>query len=178
MTVTRDQAQMLSALAIACRPYRAPTWDEPGVMAAIGQIKHMSLPEVALRVIRAAADREAVSPGVIPSEGSHSREQLKPPKWEPDSIDAHLRCSTCDLRESECRARWSGDHDYEPRHVRHEFDVPRAVAALREQVVDAKAAPIPAPASTPPPPNPAAEMARAALTNAASAASEPMEESA
>jgi hypothetical protein len=43
MTVTRDQAQMLATLAIDCRPYRAPTWDHAGVMAAIAEIRNMSL---------------------------------------------------------------------------------------------------------------------------------------
>jgi hypothetical protein len=179
MTITRDQAQMLTALAVACRPYRAPTWDEPGVMAAIGQIRHMSLPEVCLRVIRAAADREAVSPGVIPKDGSHAREQLKPPPFVPDSMDHHLRCSTCDLREGECRRRWAGDHEYEPRYARPEFDVPRAVAELRVLLVDGKAAPSVAEKSAPTP-DPRADAARAALhdTTAALTATEPTEEKA
>lgn len=83
MSVTKDQAQMLTALAIACRPHRAPTWDEAGVMAAIAEIRHLSLPEAILRTIRAAADHEVRSPGVIPRNGSHAQEQLKPEKWEP-----------------------------------------------------------------------------------------------
>lgn len=83
VSVTKEQAQMLTALAIACRPYRAPTWDADGVMAAIAQVSNRPLSEVALAVIRAAADREAKTPGVIPSNGSHWQEQLKPARWEP-----------------------------------------------------------------------------------------------
>ena len=143
MTVTSEQAQMLTALAIACRPYRAPTWDPAGVMAAIGKIHTWQLSEVAMRVIVAAADPEARSPAVIVSPSMRVPE-LKPPKWEPDSADAHERCSTCDLRETDCRnlPRFADDdHTYQPRHVRPVVDVPRVVAHLREQVIDAKAAP-------------------------------------
>lgn len=132
MPVTKDQAQMLAALAVASRPYRAPTWDEAGVVSAIAEIRNMSLPEVILRVIRAAADRDAKTPGVIPKNGPHAQEQLKPPKWEPDSHDAHERCSTCDLRPAECRRRWAGDHEYVARSEVPNLDAARAVAALRD----------------------------------------------
>lgn len=137
MSVSKEQAQMLAALAVACRPYRAPTWDHAGVVANIAKVKDRSLSEVILAVIRAAADRECQSPGVIPSAGTHWQEQLKPEKWQPDSTDPHLRCSTCDEREPICRTRWAGDHDYEPRHVKHQLDVTRTVAAIKETLMSA-----------------------------------------
>lgn len=123
---------MLATLAVACRPYRAPTWDHAGIVANIAKVADRSLAEVALAVIRAAADREAASPGVIPSKGSHWDEQLKPPKWTPDSSNPMLRCSTCDLHERDCRSRWSGDHDYRPRAQRPDVDVARTVQGLRQ----------------------------------------------
>lgn len=147
MTVTREQAQMLTALAIACRPYRAPTWDEAGVMAAIGKLHTWQLSEVALRVIVAAADQEARSPAVIVSPSMRVPE-LKPPKWEPDSASPHERCSTCDKRESECRSmpRFPGDdHVYVARHVQaRPIDLKRTVQTLRAEIQ-------PAPAPTTPP---------------------------
>ena len=142
MTVTRDQAQMLASLAVDCRPNRAPTWDPAGVLENIGKVRHLDLAEVALAVIRAAADREARTPGVIPAtNGSHWQEQLKPPPFQPDSTWNHLRCSACGLHEADCRVRWSGDHDYRPLTAPlAAIDVTRTVDALREQVVAAKAA--------------------------------------
>lgn len=137
MTVTREQAQMLTALAIACRPHRAPTWDEAGVMAAIGKIHTWQLSEVALRVIVAAADHEARSPAVIVSPSMRVPD-MKPPKWEPDSTSPHERCSTCDKREQECKSmpRFPGDdHVYVARHVRPPaVDVRRAVQALKAEI--------------------------------------------
>ena len=94
MPVTREQAQMLTTLAIACRPYRAPTWDAPGVMAAIGSIKDWSLGEVMLRVAVAAQDREAKTPAVITSPAMKIPE-TKPPLWQPDAGDLRDFCSVC-----------------------------------------------------------------------------------
>lgn len=117
MTVTRDQAQMLATLAVNCRPHRAPTWDHAGVMAAIAQIREMSLPEVILRVIRAAADRDAQTPGVIPKNGPHANEQLKPPKWEPNIVPPEDRCGICShhRHDGKCtRCAPNEDHAWEP----------------------------------------------------------------
>lgn len=134
MSVTREQAQILTALAIACRPYGAPTWDHAGVMDMIGRVKDRALPEVALAVIRAAADREAKTPGVIPTAGTHWQEQLKPPKFIPDSEDHHLRCSVCGQRQFACETRpryADDDHEYSPAHAKPATDVARTVAELR-----------------------------------------------
>lgn len=137
MTITKDQAQMLAALAVACRPYRAPTWDEPGVIAQIAKIHTWQLSEVALRVIVAAADPEAKTPAVIVSPAMRVPE-LKPLKWEPDSADPHERCSTCDRRENECRTypRFpDDDHVFVPRHQRPApVDVARTVQALKAEI--------------------------------------------
>jgi hypothetical protein len=65
MPVTKDQAQMLATLAVACRPHGAPHWDAAGVVAAIAKVHHVGLADVMMAVIRAAADRDAKTPGVI-----------------------------------------------------------------------------------------------------------------
>lgn len=70
MPVTKDQAHMLAALAIACRPYGAPTWDAPGVVAAVGKVSNLHLPDVAMAVIRAATDATAKTPAVISATSS------------------------------------------------------------------------------------------------------------
>jgi hypothetical protein len=69
--MTPDQARMLTALAIASRPNGARRWDSAGVMAALKAVADRSLPEVILATIRAAADRNVDSPGVIPTNGPH-----------------------------------------------------------------------------------------------------------
>lgn len=140
MTVTRDQAQMLASLAVDCRPYRAPTWDHAGVMAAIAEIRHMSLPEVILRVIRAAADRDAVTPGVIPKNGPHANEVIKAPKWEPEILPPAERCGICShpIHADRCRLCVAiDDHVGEP-----DFKVRRgsAVGELRDIKAKATAA--------------------------------------
>lgn len=135
MPVTREQAQMLTALAIACRPYRAPTWDEAGVMAAIAKVHDRALPEVALAVIRAAADREAKTPGVIPTEGSHWQEQLKPPLFRPQPYAADRFCHICGQPVEGHRLV---DHkpqsaaEYAHQLAEKPLDVHRAVEALKE----------------------------------------------
>lgn len=65
MTVTRDQIQMLTTLAIAARPYGARRWDQRGTYLAIEARKHFALAEVALDVLACAMDPEALTPGVI-----------------------------------------------------------------------------------------------------------------
>ncbi len=65
MPVTKDQAHVLATLAVACRPHGAPNWDAAGVVAAIAKVHHVGLADVAMAVIRAAADRDAKTPGVI-----------------------------------------------------------------------------------------------------------------
>lgn len=139
MNITKPQAQMLANLAVASRPYRAPTWDEAGVMAAIAEIRHLSLPEIILRVVRAAADRDAITPGVIPKNGPHANEQLKPPKWEPDVVEAAERCSTCGKRRDECERlpRFADDdHTFAPDFKDRRPSEAAALirAALREEM--------------------------------------------
>jgi hypothetical protein len=125
MTVTKDQAQMLTTLAIACRPHRAPTWDPAGVMAAISAVRDRSLAEVILAVIRAASDRDAQTPGVIPSNGTHWQEQLKPPPFQPSTWDPAAVCTTCSRQEAQCRSVRHGDD-------KHPF-VSRAVNAQQTE---------------------------------------------
>jgi len=87
MPVTKDQAQMLAALAVACRPTGAPKWDEPGVIAAIKKHAGLHLADVIHATIRAAEDRTAASPGVLGStaaahwrERTPERETFRPPR--------------------------------------------------------------------------------------------------
>lgn len=77
MSINKDQARMLTALAVACRPVGAPRWDDEGTFRAIGKIQSWSLPIVIEHVIRHAADPKAKTPGVIGS--SHTPAELGMP---------------------------------------------------------------------------------------------------
>lgn len=157
MTVTREQAQMLTTLAIACRPNRAPTWDAAGVMKAIEKVAGRSLAEVTLAVIRAASDRECVSPGVIPSNGSHWQEQLKPEKWQPTVLEPAERCSICSQDPIGCETRrvnQRGMDPDDPRFDDHSFQadfkqkrdgetVRQIAAALKADVAPTSPPPVP-----------------------------------
>lgn len=168
MTVNKDQAQMLAALAVACRPHRAPTWDEPGVLAQIAKVRERDLGLVAVAVLLAAVDPDAKTPGVIPTNGSHWNVAFKPGPYVPNVIPPEVRCSTCGLAESDCKRTWAKHPD--PHEFAPDFrpdpttDITRVVEELRGLVVEGKAEPEPAAEKSTPTPNPHAEAARAALT--------------
>jgi hypothetical protein len=103
MTVTKDQAQMLTTLAIACRPHRAPTWDPAGVMAELAKMRDWALHEVMLRVAVCAADREARTPAVMSAPGTRIPE-TKPPPFQPSTWDPAAVCTTCSRQEAQCRS--------------------------------------------------------------------------
>lgn len=114
MPVTPDQARAIAYLAVACRPDRASTWDAAGVVAMIRRVADRDLAAVTLAVIRAAADPNANTPGVIPTDGPHWSERLATPKWTPEVLAGTERCSVCSQREDRCRSRWASDHDFLP----------------------------------------------------------------
>lgn len=124
MPVTDQQARALAFLAAAVRPYRAPTWDEAGIVANIAKVRDRDLALVAMAVIRAAADPALKSPGVIPTNGPHWTEKLTEPKWQPEVLTPAERCSVCSQREDRCRALAAKDPDP------HEF-LPAVHAARR-----------------------------------------------
>lgn len=123
MPVTKDQAHMLAALAVACRPYGAPTWDAPGVVAAIGKVAHLSLADVTLAVTRAAADATAKTPAVISATSSqHWAEKVTPPSA-PSNPRPGEACGTCGHGESH-RNHHMGALDYHHHDPRNQADPP------------------------------------------------------
>lgn len=130
MTVTKEQAQMIATLAAAARPHGARRWDAAGVMAALEKVANRNLGDVILATIRAAADRDVETPGVIPANGSHWQEQLKPQPFVPRFLGAGERCSICSMSDAACRIRHSTDD--------HEFES-AAMAARRAEALDPSA---------------------------------------
>lgn len=80
MPITKQQAQMLTSLAVDCRPPHASRWDEPGIMAALAKVSTLALADIILATIRAASDATAKTPAVISATTStHWREKLADP---------------------------------------------------------------------------------------------------
>jgi hypothetical protein len=128
MTVTKPQAEALTTLAIACRPTGASRWDPAGVMAAIGKVRHLSLADVALAVIRAADDRALETPAPIGNPKAHCwRERGTDRPRELDPYDLNLACGICDLRQDQCQAI--------PEHISGHTYLPKPVA-LASRVPD------------------------------------------
>jgi len=94
MPVTKDQAHMLAALAVACRPTGAPRWDEPGVVVAIGRVSNLHLPDVAKAVIRCAEDPSAKTPAPISNTAASCwRERTQ--QTAPRNVPAASICNIC-----------------------------------------------------------------------------------
>lgn len=114
MTFTRDQADHLAALAQAIRPQGAPRWDAAGIMAALAKVRHLSLADVALAVIRAADDRDAKTPAVITNLRSpHWRERNPDRPRELDHTAPEYRCATCNKPKDRCHVTRIADDDHE-----------------------------------------------------------------
>lgn len=75
--IDQQQQRALAYLAARMRPTGASPWDEPGIVAALAKVQHLALPDVAMATIRAAANADAKTPGVIPNlAGEHWRERV------------------------------------------------------------------------------------------------------
>jgi hypothetical protein len=114
MPVSKDQATMLAAIAVACRPKGAPKWDAPGVVAAIGRVANLHLADVVHATIRAAEDASANTPGVIAATNSvHWRERVigRPVAVEP--FDPAATCGVCGQLAHRCRANPHNGHEFE-----------------------------------------------------------------
>jgi len=113
MPVTKDQAHMLAALAVACRPTGAPRWDEPGVVIAIGRVSNLHLPDVAKAVIRCAEDATAKTPAPISNTAASCwRERTQ--QTAPRNVPAGHRCNDCGKAED--HAIHADDHPFTRLH--------------------------------------------------------------
>ena len=108
--VNREQAAAIAQTVHTLRP----AWNVEGVFAALGKCQDRDPFEVALAAIRAAADPQARTPGVIPGPGPHWNEL--PPKA-PDRPAQPARAGTCEvtyLALDVCRGLWATDHACRP----------------------------------------------------------------
>lgn len=114
MPVTDQDARALAYLAARMRPHGARRWDEAGIVAAIGKVKHLALADVALAVVHAADDRSLETPAPIGNVRSTCWRERNPDR--PAEHKPYVRehtCGVCGFAETDCRARWEGDHEFE-----------------------------------------------------------------
>lgn len=95
MPVTADQARQLASLAAAMRPHGAKHWDVEGIVANLRKVSHLQLADVAMATIRAASNRAADNPGVIPVlTGEHWHEKVAE-RTTPAAPRRDESCLTC-----------------------------------------------------------------------------------
>jgi hypothetical protein len=97
MPLTDQDIRALVHLAVACRPSGAPRWDEAGIFSSIAKVRTLAIDDVALATIRAAADANAKTPGVIAnihapnwSERAPNRPQPREP-WDANDFCEHTQ---------------------------------------------------------------------------------------
>lgn len=98
MTVSREQADALAALAAAIRAEnRYDRWDKSGIVAAIGHVKERSLADVALAVVRAADTEDLDTPGAISNPRALCWEERNTGRRRIEPYDPTSACDTCSL---------------------------------------------------------------------------------
>lgn len=100
----------LIQLALSARPAAAPTWQSPGIKAAIRNMcaseRKFTFAELTRVVITAAMNADARTPAVIEHDGSWGKTTPASTKvygW--DEGDPRYVCAECSLDEPSCRAR-------------------------------------------------------------------------
>jgi len=134
MTITKDQAQMIAALAADSRPNGATRWDHAGIMTALERIRHWSLPEAIAETITAAADKDAETPGVI---GRQGRSWASVRAVTVDSAPVGTRCTVCGAIEKfhHTYGHVARDHEFSRPHEAPEpAEVAARVAALKAEL--------------------------------------------
>ena len=131
MPVTDQQLRAIAFLASACRPIGCKAWDETGILANVTKVRDRSLGSVIIAAVQAAEDRNAVTPGVIPSAGPHWRTPDAAPVTSADKINPGEHCAGCGKAEHVCRARLESQRGMDPEDPRYDDHAFVTVAAAR-----------------------------------------------
>src|SRR5205085_510653 len=119
MPLTKDQAEMLTALVVAARPVGARRWDGPGVLAALAKVRHLELAEVMMAAGRAARDRDLETPAAIGNTAAPCWIERPVERTVPVKSTPAERCSVSGLPLIECqsRPRYGKDDDRRDDHT-------------------------------------------------------------
>lgn len=132
--IDKQHAQMLATLACAARPRGAPKWDPAGVVAALANVRHLTLAEVAHAVFNAAANKELRTPGAIGNTGSEVWRTEPSTTLAREPYDAFTTCGICGRARHDCERNPHGDHDFESQHdaIRNRAPHPPTTAAVED----------------------------------------------
>jgi hypothetical protein len=137
MPVTDQQARAIAFLACAVRPHGASKWDEAGVLANVLKVRDRSLSSVVIATMQAAEDRNANSPGVLPTAGPHWRNPESAPRPPLNTWEADLICTTCSRPEASCKAIRHADDDHPfVSRAKNSIETMRPPAAVAAIVTD------------------------------------------
>lgn len=166
MPATDQQLRAIAFLAKDCRPHGARVWDEGGIYDNLAKIRDRSLGSIIIAAVQAAEDRNALTPGVIPTAGPHWRTPEAAVTTTADKVPPADHCATCGHTETACRIRWAGDHEFVTvARARGHKRTPDAAADIHEALA-AEVKPMREPTVTEPTesrPNPAADAVRAEI---------------
>ena len=134
MPVTKDQAHMLAALArgVQAETIGKACSDEPGIVANLEPVAHMSLAEVMRAVSRWAEDRDAKTPGLLKDTRSSCWRERSEMRATPRNPRPSEMCGDCGKPDGPAHPV---DHPFE-RTRRSECDASTEVAHLRGLIRD------------------------------------------
>lgn len=129
--IADQEIRAIAHLAARARPSGARRWNEAGIIAAIEKVRARSLYEVTVAVMRAANDRNADTPGVIPTAGPHWRADVDDDVPVIERFDPVTTCGICGKPQWRCEQA-AGDHEYEAVHTtaRRRLDAESAAAKV------------------------------------------------
>lgn len=123
MTASDQDLRAITHLALACRPHGAPRWDADGIYANLAKVRDRSVGSITIAAVQAAEDRNAVTPGVIPTSGPHWRPPEAAP-IAPTRVEPSAHCTSCGKDKTTCdtrRAAQSGMDPDDPRYDDHTY---------------------------------------------------------
>lgn len=111
--IEKQHAQMLASLACAARPRGAPKWDPAGVVAAIANVRHLSLAEVTHAVMNAAANKDLHTPGAIGNTASEVWRAGPALTLARPVFDPMTTCGICGKARADCERNPHAEHAFE-----------------------------------------------------------------
>jgi hypothetical protein len=119
--ITDQQIRAITFLAVAVREelrteVAAKKWNPRGVEENVTKVRSRSLKSVISGVTNAAADRNADTPGVIPTAGPHWRAEADDVAPVIERFDPATTCGICGKPQWRCD-QIRGDHQFEAAHA-------------------------------------------------------------
>jgi hypothetical protein len=97
MPTTEQQRRAIAYLTRTSRDatYGAPTFDEPGIMTALGKVRHLDVGTVTMAAMRCAADKSIKTPAMIGDPSSSVYVERVGPERAPRHPTRDQACCTC-----------------------------------------------------------------------------------